>query len=96
MQSKGNSQDDRLLGDRERVPREGRMNDDQIKTAYANGARFMVMSENGMSKTRETFASRGEMEKYRKEHQHRGGRLEVFYILSDGTLRSCSRGKRLK
>ncbi len=69
-----------------------------IKTidAYASGARFMVVTDNGMSKKRETFKSRSEMEKYRKEHQSGGGRMEIFYILPDGRLRPCAKGKRLK
>ncbi len=76
--------DDRLL----------EVNNGQIKTAYANGARFMVTSENGMSKRTEFLSGRSQAEKFRNVQKLAGGRVEMFYVLPDGKLRPCARGKR--
>lgn len=60
----------------------------ELINAFASGARFvLVLSDHS---TRFVF-NRSEVDRAKK-----GGTLrEIFYLLPDGNLRPCARGKRL-
>ncbi len=68
--------------------------EETIIAAYATGARFMIVSDNGMTKRTEFATTRGLTEKICKTRRISGGRVETFYVLPEGKLRPCARGKR--
>lgn len=60
-----------------------------LRQAYDNGVRFYGESPGESF----TAPSRSCADRYRKEM---GGNVTLYYILPDGGLRICARGKRLK